>query len=577
MRVLKVSIAWVLYPSLASAFAPGSTSKLRTPTTLRASDEFVVGVLGDLHMDPRKMEDYGVGRSHFLPIFEEANSKHGNVALVSLGDLGESKSVRPEETSELFAGTTECHEMAAEFLSSFGVPYDVVGGNHDLEGLDEFETDRDNLEMYLRVHNKETPNFCREIADKTLLVGMGSTVFRDAVYTSHEVTIDQQQIDWFEKLVKDHPAEDGWKVFVFTHAPPNGSGLRVLQENHVVNGCCWLNHSNEKQCKKFIELVREHRCIKAWFSGHFHLGQDYQDSITFPTIDPKNGPYPNRGSCVFAQTSVMRAGTSRDGRQQSRLIRGNKDGFEICTVDHQKDGKIRLDATITYRGDSNEVGVYAHEDEAYDHDSYFKVYAPSAGDKLHPPDDGFRRYNSDGNIEPFDVEADTVAWWYMSCGRALGMLNGNLIEYDSSTLAPLGLVVGADELVGKKIGVINSGLDADTCQLLFDEEEGMEGADCAALAGDLREQAVVLLDKKTGQVTVVQPNEDGSYWRKIVRNKMVRMKEVRRIKAAKQWAAELMGVDEAEANVVSSWGPYTTTSGTAKKTSVPGLTAPSAL
>mmetsp|Transcript_31627 Transcript_31627/g.65014 ORF Transcript_31627/g.65014 Transcript_31627/m.65014 type:complete len:578 (-) Transcript_31627:315-2048(-) len=577
MRVLKVSIAWVLYPSLASAFAPGSTSKLRTPTTLRASDEFVVGVLGDLHMDPRKMEDYGVGRSHFLPIFEEANSKHGNVALVSLGDLGESKSVRPEETSELFAGTTECHEMAAEFLSSFGVPYDVVGGNHDLEGLDEFETDRDNLEMYLRVHNKETPNFCTEIADKTLLVGMGSTVFRDAVYTSHEVTIDQQQIDWFEKLVKDHPAEDGWKVFVFTHAPPNGSGLRVLQENHVVNGCCWLNHSNEKQCKKFIELVREHRCIKAWFSGHFHLGQDYQDSITFPTIDPKDGPYPNRGSCVFAQTSVMRAGTSRDGRQQSRLIRGNKDGFEICTVDHQKDGKIRLDATITYRGDSNEVGVYAHEDEAYDHDSYFKVYAPSAGDKLHPPDDGFRRYNSDGNIEPFDVEADTVAWWYMSCGRALGMLNGNLIEYDSSTLAPLGLVVGADELVGKKIGVINSGLDADTCQLLFDEEEGMEGADCAALAGDLREQAVVLLDKKTGQVTVVQPNEDGSYWRKIVRNKMVRMKEVRRIKAAKQWAAELMGVDEAEANVVSSWGPYTTTSGTAKKTSVPGLTAPSAL
>lgn len=78
-----------------------------------------------------------MGRSHFLPIFEEGKAKHGNVALVSLGDLGESKSVRPEETSELFAGTTECHEMAAEFLGSFGVPYDVVGGNHDLEGLDE--------------------------------------------------------------------------------------------------------------------------------------------------------------------------------------------------------------------------------------------------------------------------------------------------------------------------------------------------------------------------------------------------------------------------------------------------------
>jgi len=331
------------------------------------------------------------------------------------------------------------------------------------------------------------------------------------------------------------------------------------------------------QCKKFIELVREHRSIKAWFSGHFHLGQDYQDSITFPTIDPKDGPYPNRGSCVFAQTSVMRAGTSRDGRQQSRLIRGNKDGFEICTVDHQKDGAVRLDATITFRGKDNEVGVYANDDEAYDHDNYFKVYAPNAGDALHPPDDGFRRYDEDGNIPPFDVTTDTVAWWYLSCGRAIGMLNGNLIEYDSSTLAPLGLIVGADELVGKKIGVINSGLDADTCKLLFEEEEGMEGADCAALAGDLREQAVVMLDE-SGVVTVVQPNEDGSYWRKIVRNKMVRMKEVRRVKAAKQWAADLLGLeDDSEANVVSSWGPYTTTSGTAKKTAVPGLTAPSAL
>merc|ERR1712127_1052979 len=173
---------------------------------------------------------------------------------------------------------------------------------------------------------------------------------------------------------------------------------------------------------------------------------------------------------------------------------------------------------------------------------------------------------------PFDIDMDTVAWWYMSCGRALGMLNGNLIEYDSSTLAPLGLVVGADELVGKRIGVINSGLDADTCSMMFEDEEGMEGADCAAMAGDIREQAVVLLDKE-GLVTVVQPNEDGSYWRK-----MVRMKEVRRVKAAKMWAADLMGLeDDGEANVVSSWGPYMTTSGTAKKTSVPGLTAPSAL
>jgi hypothetical protein len=559
----------------ASRTGPSLMQARKVGSMYMKADSFTVGVLGDLHIDPRKMVDYYTGREHFKPILEGAiaNGLPGNVAIVSLGDLGESKSVRPEETSELFAGTTECHKMAAEFLGSFGVPYEVIGGNHDLEGLDEFPTDKENLEMFLREHNKPTPHFKRQIAEKTLLVGLGSTMFRDAKYTSHEVIIDDAQMDWFEDTVKTHPSSDGWKIFVFTHAPPNGSGLRVLQENHVVNGCCWLNHSNELQCRRLIELVREHRSIKGWFSGHFHLGQDYQDSITFPTIDPKDGPYPNRGSCVFVQTSVMRSGSSRDGRQQSRLIRGDKTGFEICTVDHKDDGKIRVDATIKYTDDNHEVGVYAHKDETRDGDQYFKVYAPCEGDDSHPPDENYRMYGPDGLLHvDEEVTSDTKAWWRLSCGRVMGMLKGMLIEYDSSTLAPLGLIVGADELVGKRIAVIDSGLE--NC-IIDDEIDGMEGADCGG-AGPKREQAVVMYDK-TGAVTVVQPNEDGSYWRKIVRNKMVRMKEVRRIKAAKEFAKELMGIKDGEEgpSVVSSWGPYTTTSGTAKKTGVAGLTAPS--
>ena len=65
------------------------------------------------------------------------------------------------------------------------------------------------------------------------------------------------------------------RIFVFSHAPPNGSGIRIIQENHVVNGCCWLNHSDEKNCRKFIEIVREHRCIKVSvnfvYNTSFHL------------------------------------------------------------------------------------------------------------------------------------------------------------------------------------------------------------------------------------------------------------------------------------------------------------------
>ena len=92
---------------------------------LPESDSFCVAVLGDLHIDPRKMDDYEEGRGHFLPLLEDASSRGVATAVVSLGDLGESKSVRPDETAELFAGTTECHELAAEFLGSFGTEYEV--------------------------------------------------------------------------------------------------------------------------------------------------------------------------------------------------------------------------------------------------------------------------------------------------------------------------------------------------------------------------------------------------------------------------------------------------------------------
>ena len=42
----------------------------------------------------------------------------------------------------------------------------------------------------------------RRAGAEVLLVWMGSTLFWDTVHTSHEVTIDQKQIDWFEDLVQ---------------------------------------------------------------------------------------------------------------------------------------------------------------------------------------------------------------------------------------------------------------------------------------------------------------------------------------------------------------------------------------
>jgi len=502
---------------------------LHRKNSLRMSNEdYAIAILGDLHLDPRYMDDHYNGREDMIKALKNSNTK--NLAVVSLGDLGESKSV--DETTQLFSGTTSCFNLANSYLQGFGVPYEVVTGNHDLEGIDEFKTDEENMKAFLSIFNKPTPYFKREIAPKTLLIGLSSVTFRTAQFTSHEVYIDDQQIEWFERIIKESPAEEGWKIFVFSHAPPIGSGLRVLQENHVVNGCCWLNHSHRSR-RRFIDIVRENKSIKAWFSGHFHLGQDYEDSLTFPEGN-------NRGSCVFGQTAVIAKKSSRDTRRQSRLIRGNTKGFQIYTVNHAKGGEERLDATVTYTEDFGEVGVLAHEHEDYDHDAWFSAYTPK-------PEDGC--YIDDSNVGDLSNagKVGAICWWHMACGRVLGVHNGMMLEYDASTLAPLGLVLSRDELLGKQVAVIDSGSNV------------KDGAQIEA-----KEQAVILYDENFN-ITVVQPNEDGSYWRKIVRNKMIREKEKRREKSAVEFALKALGANSpTDIKVKSNWGPYTSTVGNAK-------------
>ncbi len=190
-----IAITAALCPSV-NGFAPGSGSgflKKNMRSSLFMKDAYTIGIVGDLHLDPRYMDDHIAGREHFKKILNADAQSKDNSAVVSLGDLGESKPCE-EGTSELFAGTTRCFELAHEFLDGFGPKYEVVGGNHDLEGIDEFPTDASNLEAYLRILNKDTPQFCRQIAEKTLIVGLGSTKFRTAQYTSHEVCVDDEQV-----------------------------------------------------------------------------------------------------------------------------------------------------------------------------------------------------------------------------------------------------------------------------------------------------------------------------------------------------------------------------------------------
>lgn len=273
MRVFRIAILiWIAAQKEAAfSFSTKFTNKLSSSFKLMSSQqsmnyvssssnvdqEYAVAVLGDLHLDPRDMKDHESGRDHILKVLATKSTQ--NTCIVSLGDLGESKSV--DETTQLFSGTSSCFRFAKKYLDSFGHNVEVVTGNHDLEGIDEFNSDQENLDSFLHHFQKPAPYFKRLLTEKTMLIGLSSVTFRDALYTSHEVFIDDEQVKWFEKTVQCCPAEEGWTVIVFSHAPPMGSGLRVLQENHVVNGCCWLNHSG-RNCRKFIEIVRGNPSIK---------------------------------------------------------------------------------------------------------------------------------------------------------------------------------------------------------------------------------------------------------------------------------------------------------------------------
>jgi len=186
--------------------------------------------------------------------------------------------------------------------------------------------------------------------------------------------------------------------------------------------------------------------------------------------------------------------------------------------------------------------AHAHED--LEHGEWFRAYTPMEEDGCYIVNEGGLLNDGD------DWTEETVCWWHMGDGAVLGVHDGMVIEYDPSTLAPLGMVVSKDELLGRKVAVIDSGLES--CSTLDD------GAECAEQG--TKEQALILYDEDANDVTVIQPNEDGSYWRKIVRNKMIRMRESRRVKAAKAWMADRVG-EENVGDVLSSWGPYTSTIG----------------
>lgn len=93
----------------------------------------------------------------------------------------------------------------------------------------------------------------------------------------------------------------------------------------------------------------------------------------------------------------------------------------------------------------------------------------------------------------------------MADGKVIGLHQGQLVEYDTETLSPLGIVVNQKSLDSRTVMVVENG------------------------------SALVLVNEQTKDIEVVHPNDDGSYWRKVQRNKRVRQEEKLRESIAIRW------------------------------------------
>ena len=109
------------------------------------------------------------------------------------------------------------------------------------------------------------------------------------------------------------------------------SGLITLLTPHLSAPNAFLEQSQDPF--KYDDLIRDNPQVKLWFSGHNHLGQDYENAIS------------KRHQCHFVHTGTMST-FSRDTLRQSRYLDISEHKISISTIDHNNQN-LRLDAEIS--------------------------------------------------------------------------------------------------------------------------------------------------------------------------------------------------------------------------------------
>ncbi|HUY36081.1 MAG TPA: metallophosphoesterase [Pirellulales bacterium] len=329
-----------------------------------------IAVLGDLHYEAPQDADYRRAREQIL--------RHAPEAVFQLGDQG----------GYSHCGTWQSFMEGLEFLTDFDRPFHTLIGNHDLEGP-AYPTDAQAVAEWCQAFDRDQPYQAVDLGE-ALVICLSSTRFRANTGCCHEVYLDETQVAWFVSTLAENRRRP---TFVFSHAPPLGSGLRVLQSIHLKCPNAWLNHTDRPE--RFIEIVVRNPQIKLWFSAHNHLGQWYPDSLA------------RVNQCTFAHTGVI-GEVSRDDYRHSRLLEFDAGGFVLLTIDHATGA-----TTVDLRHD----------------------YASGRSQRLSP------LVQETGGMH-FAPPACPTGPDRVQVGRSTFALHrGMLVEYDVRLAAPLGVVL----------------------------------------------------------------------------------------------------------------------------------------
>jgi len=457
--------------NIATAASDAKHADLPDPKNFSDSKctNFAVSILGDLHIskNPKELTLFNEARDQLRTMVTQDGIDASRV--VQLGDLGNYDAGWP--------GSSACFDLASQFLNSFALPTAMVLGNHDVEG-DEFETDEANLAAWHSTF-KQRHYWSADLGPATL-IGLSTTRFRSNPFSVHEVHIDEEQMQFLENQLEAASAAKR-PVIMFTHAPIMGSGLKAIQAVHVKNRCAWLNHSSDPT--RFMKLVDKYpNCVKLWFSGHFHLSQSYPDSISLV------------GSTAYILTGVIGDHSSRDGLRHSRVLKGNKDSFEVYTVDHDTNS-LRLDLQGRWDDQGPPKYMVPSSELLCEPSSGWLCSEIDCSVDL-PADLGQEEEKDDGKMILSLDRGNKVGnrggkWFNAGATTMLSLQEEVLVEYDIATMAPIGAVflnvpektvVRLVDKEGRKVDSVNGdGSDAVAVEIIDPELKNLDTGEGIAL------------------------------------------------------------------------------------------------